>query len=60
MIFTKVLDISDPISGIARMSLEKSDGERITAALSLDQVIYFHARLTAIRDKLSASEKPFD
>jgi hypothetical protein len=58
MIFTKVLDISDPISGIARMSLEKSDGERITAALSLDQVIYFRARLEAICAKLKANEEP--
>jgi hypothetical protein len=59
MIFTKVLDISDPISGIARMSLEKSDGERITAALSLDQLMYFRARIEAICAKLDASEKSF-
>lgn len=56
MTFTKVLDVSDLIEGIARVSLEKSDGERLSAVLSTDQVVYFHARLTAICEKLKAKE----
>jgi hypothetical protein len=58
MTFTKVLDVSDLIEGIARVSLEKSDGERLSAVLSEAQIVYLHSRLSSIVLKIKAKEEP--
>jgi hypothetical protein len=58
MTFTKVLDVSDLIEGIARVSLEKSDGERLSAVLSEAQIVYWHSRLSSIVLKIKAKEEP--
>jgi hypothetical protein len=55
----KILDVSDVTGGVAAVHMERADGTRLASLLTPDQLIYFHARLTAICAKLDALEKPF-
>lgn len=54
----KVLDLSDMIGGTSTLMLERFNGERLSALLTVEQVIYLRARLEAICDKLEAREEP--